>query len=358
MRSSRFLFTLLICIAATGFARAEEKSPALNAKPASDKPPASPAEPNPIPAAPETKTPPATLVPADPAQIARWITDLGAPEYDLREAATVKLSQAGAPAVEPLLLAAEGNSLEVSSRAIRALQALYLNPDESLQESAESALEKLTASTNKGVARRATTALAQRVAHQQQRALKKIERAGGIITYFTTPQGPAKGHFGEAKLVDIRIDEGWKGGNAALEPLRKLKDLPKLYIIDGAPVADHAVDSLHADLPFLAVEHRGRALLGVEGQMTEGMCLISGVAEQGAAAKAGIKPGDIIVKYDGVELKNFKELIDLTKKKRAGDKVAVEVMRPDLDNTQGQRLKLTIELGGWRSPFGNVRRER
>jgi serine protease Do len=55
--------------------------------------------------------------------------------------------------------------------------------------------------------------------------------------------------------------------------------------------------------------------------------LVSAVEENGAAAKAGIQAGDVIVKVDGKEVRSLKELNGIKKSYKAGDTVTVTVNR-------------------------------
>jgi len=58
-----------------------------------------------------------------------------------------------------------------------------------------------------------------------------------------------------------------------------------------------------------------------------------------AAYKAGIHIGDIILKFDGKEVKTFEELENLKNQHKPGDEVEVEVYR------DGETLKLKLVLG-------------
>lgn len=67
--------------------------------------------------------------------------------------------------------------------------------------------------------------------------------------------------------------------------------------------------------------------------------LVYEVQPLSAAYKAGIHTGDIITKFDGVEVDEFKELEDQKNKHKPGDKVMVEVYR------DGETLTLELILG-------------
>ncbi|MFR4997513.1 MAG: S1C family serine protease [Clostridium paraputrificum] len=69
----------------------------------------------------------------------------------------------------------------------------------------------------------------------------------------------------------------------------------------------------------------------------EGLWVV-GVTENSPAAKAGIQPSDLIVKFDGKEVKTFDELTKLKNNKNAGDKVEIVVYR------NGKNVSLSMQL--------------
>lgn len=69
----------------------------------------------------------------------------------------------------------------------------------------------------------------------------------------------------------------------------------------------------------------------------EGLWVV-GVTEYSPAAKAGIQPSDLIVKFDGKEVKTFDELTKLKNNKNAGDKVEIVVYR------NGKNVSLSMQL--------------
>ena len=89
----------------------------------------------------------------------RWARDLDSDDFNVRQNATRKLSQAGKAAIPYAVKAAESDSLESISRAMEVLKDLFGSADQSTQEAAKAALVKLSESSNKSVARRAKAAL-------------------------------------------------------------------------------------------------------------------------------------------------------------------------------------------------------
>jgi len=67
--------------------------------------------------------------------------------------------------------------------------------------------------------------------------------------------------------------------------------------------------------------------------------LISSVNEDGPAAKGGIQPGDVIVKFDGKPIEKMRDLPRIVAETDIGAKVKVELFR------QGKRETVTVTLG-------------
>lgn len=100
--------------------------------------------------------PPATPQVAD---VDRWITDLDAPEFAQRQAASQKLAASGTEIFPQLEKAAESGSREVASRAIDILKTHFENGDEDARTVAKETLERLSKCGNSAAAERANLAL-------------------------------------------------------------------------------------------------------------------------------------------------------------------------------------------------------
>ena len=90
--------------------------------------------------------------------------------------------------------------------------------------------------------------------------------------------------------------------------------------------------------------------LGVTHDDTAENARIKLVPENSPAARAGIQPGDTVVRLDDLEIKNFHELQEYILVKRPGDTVNLAVVR------NGENLKLQVALGDWSESIGQVRR--
>ena len=83
---------------------------------------------------------------------------------------------------------------------------------------------------------------------------------------------------------------------------------------------------------------RGGPWLGVTSDPNADNAKIGRGSENSPAAKAGIKAGDIITRFDGKDINSFQDLSRLVKQKKPGDEVEVAVLRED------QTLKLKLKL--------------
>jgi serine protease Do len=72
---------------------------------------------------------------------------------------------------------------------------------------------------------------------------------------------------------------------------------------------------------------QGEPDLGVKLDADSKSCRVSEVAKDSAAEKAGVKPGDVIKKFDGKETATAARLLDEIKNKKPGDEVTFEIQR-------------------------------
>ena len=79
------------------------------------------------------------------------------------------------------------------------------------------------------------------------------------------------------------------------------------------------------------------AVLGVQSDTDAPR--ISSVTPDSAAAKAGIKAGDIVNKFAGKEIRNFQDLVAEVRQHKPGEKVEIELHRGE------EALKISVTLG-------------
>lgn len=84
--------------------------------------------------------------------------------------------------------------------------------------------------------------------------------------------------------------------------------------------------------PFIGVA-------GANEQDSNGKCLIKEVGPETPAFRAGIRPGDVILKFDGNEIKKFQQLKDAVDSMVPGDSVWVELER------ESKRIRLRLIIG-------------
>ena len=123
------------------------------------------------------------------------------------------------------------------------------------------------------------------------------------------------------KLTDEKLKNGLptvKTGRIGLDYSRKSKGL-LFAIIDTEKVGTGRVSQVY---------------MGVTGEAAEGGgAKIVSVTENGPAAKAGLKDGDIVTAADGTKVANYDTLVDHFQGKNPGDKVKLPVKRGDKEET-------------------------
>ena len=90
----------------------------------------------------------------------------------------------------------------------------------------------------------------------------------------------------------------------------------------------------------------GVRIQGVDESIAESLglgaargALIAGIDEHGPAKPAGLQPGDVVIKFDGKDIKESRDLPKLVASMAVGKEVEVVIMR------KGQELTKTVKLG-------------
>ncbi len=83
----------------------------------------------------------------------------------------------------------------------------------------------------------------------------------------------------------------------------------------------------------------GGPYLGVQTTPNVDGCVILAVTPGSPADKAGLKPNDVIRKFDGKEITAAPELSKFVQARKAGDQVLIEVLRGD------EKLSIKLEIG-------------
>lgn len=92
--------------------------------------------------------------------------------------------------------------------------------------------------------------------------------------------------------------------------------------------------------PYAQKPEKGKGFLGIGTKDRSGEGLdVEKVGRESPAEKAGVKAGDILLKFDGTELRSKEQFQQLLKEKAPDDKVALELLR------DGKPETLTFRLG-------------
>ena len=80
-----------------------------------------------------------------------------------------------------------------------------------------------------------------------------------------------------------------------------------------------------------------KAYLGIDSKVESGLLIVK-VASRTPAAAAGIKEGDILVKFDGKDIKDYKQFRQYLYSHKVKDKVSIVV------NRNGKEIEKTVIL--------------
>ena len=140
-------------------------------------------------------------------------------------------------------------------------------------------------------------------------------------------------------LSKVSLDE------EAIDHLCSLTKLHSLQLNEST-FSQEDLDELHENLPDVHIVHPDCPLLGVsDGRNQQNQCLIGYVASNSAASRAEITGGDIILEYDGQQVRNILHLRHL-------------ISMSDFNLPQKIRIRkymgettVEIKLGTWKDHF-------
>jgi len=293
--------------------------------------------------------------------IARAIEQLAATQFARREAASRSLVAAGRPVIAPLAAAIAAGDMEVASRGIDILRDLLGVPDADTAAAAEAALETLVERGSPTVRQLAGGVLDFHYAEQADQARERLEAAGAVLQERPLPEG-------ETGLV-VELSGTWRGG---IDELRLLPRLPAVawlslqgvaldddalavlgrvrgvHRIDlfGTGVAAAAVTTLRERLPEVEIDVRQGGRLGVSSTVVNGPCEITHVQPGSAAERAGVQPGDVVVRVDGEPIAGFKELTAQVAGRGPGEPLVLSIVRPG-DDGEPERVECRAVLDAW-----------
>jgi hypothetical protein len=170
--------------------------------------------------------------------IADWINQLNADEYDVRERATGQLIAAGQAAVAPVTAALARSSWEVTTRGIYVLRELALSRSEDTERAALASLRQIATRDDNALARRAGEALVKVEEIRPQRAIQLLKSLGVKID----PEHQERDLY-LGSMVELEIGEDWQGEDADLRQLRYLTEVQQVTFV-GPQVNDTWMEHL------------------------------------------------------------------------------------------------------------------
>lgn len=280
---------------------------------------------------------------SDPAaQVAGWVEQLGAAQFAQREAAAKSLVDAGQAAVAPLERAIRGGELEVAARGIEILRDMLAADDPATAAAAERLLESLAEQGEPPLAQLAAGVLDFHLVGVAEQARREVEEAGAVVRERSVVAGQ--------RGLEVELGPAWRGGVAGLRQLARLRGLTSVSVhglpidataaavlgrlrgvrrIDlyGTGIPDAAVAKLTAALPHAVIDVRKGGRLGVSSLAFGGPCEITHVQPGSAAAKAGVRVGDVVIALDGEPIASFEALTQRVSRRAAGDVLTLSIAR-------------------------------
>ena len=296
---------------------------------------------------------PTPVTPMFSADVQAELNDLSAADFKTRESAGQKLLARKIEAVDPLLYVIEKGSPEATVRAFELLRQLYRIGDDETNERIEVAFNDLAHNENPTVASRAEAAIEAGTPIRHKKAIAEFLKLGGQLRFSSIDKGDGKEENDALRPIEYAIiDKKWTGGDDGLKYLRRIEDFriqaevrgAALFRIKGSKVSDEAIAELQAALPNLVVQPRGPACLGVSPYIPFGGQMelqIHTVKPGSAADRAGLKVGDLLIKFNDHAVPDFETLVEKIGELQPGDKVPVIYER------DGVRDTVTVELRGW-----------
>lgn len=295
------------------------------------------------------------------AGIARWIADLGDPQFARREAAARSLGEAGRDALEPLVAAIRDGELETASRGIAILCGMLDSPEPDLAADAEHALEELAERGEESAAHLAGAVLDFHFLSLADDARMRLEALGAAITPDTAVAGGAG--------LDLFFGVGWRGTAADLRLMSRVRGIARLRVhgvavdastaavigrlrslrglqLYGTGIGDDGVALIRARIPDLEIDVRKGGKLGVSAAAFAGPCEIRQVQPGSAAELGGVRSGDVVVAIDGEPIGGFEDLTARVALHGPGDALRLSIERPGIDATP-TRVECIVRLDSW-----------
>lgn len=179
------------------------------------------------------------------------------------------------------------------------------------------------------------------VAMQAQKADKDKDKKKEVEQIIITKDGTSKEKMtivvdGDKVTVNGKDVKDLKDNDVTIRRIQG-RDGIRSFSINGDDVM-----TLYGQNYNLFAEDENKAMLGVVTDREEGGAKISQVTKESAAAKAGLKEGDIITKVNDKTISDPDDLTKAIQSHKPGDKVSITYLRDK------KSQKTPVELGKWK----------
>lgn len=112
----------------------------------------------------------------------------------------------------------------------------------------------------------------------------------------------------------------------AIDQLAKVESLETAHLF-GTDITEEGRDRLQQAFPGALIDYRRGGFMGIGCIAHPRGCALSTVAPESAAQRAGLQPGDVITTITNEPVPSFEVLTQLIARHKAGETVAIEVLR-------------------------------
>ena len=289
----------------------------------------------------------------------RVILQLASEDFTVRQHAIRRLRDTGRAALPLLESAALESPTDVAAQIVALLEQMFVAGCPDLADEAERTLERIAATGDPNAGRRARMVLVGNQQLRQKRAIAAIREYGGKVDYLDVRQSQGNIFFappdqgieipGQAPaIIRIWLLEDWTGGTDGLWHVGRLEDSWSARVwgmevtnVRGNGLKSEDVQSLAARLPRVRILERG-ASLGIQCHALD-PCQVMQIVPEGAAARAGVLPGDIIRRLDETRISSFNDLVTELLHRNPNETVTLQIDR------YGRLMQVEVTLGGWRN---------
>lgn len=167
---------------------------------------------------------------------------------------------------------------------------------------------------------------------------------------------------GSGGVSQVTLGKSWLGGDEGLKHLRDLKGLTSLVLEDapltekslrhletiptlqqltirGGTLTSDGLRKLRTKRPDLQIWAFGSSMMGVGADMESSPLILNHIYPRSGAQEAGLAAGDVVKRIDGVEIRDFTDLMLCVFQRKVGDALKVEFERDGKAQTAEVVLK-------------------